>query len=114
MYLNKYLSGSLYINYYFDGLSGIIGYSVGAPLYKYLKIKNSFILSYIITLIGLLGIFLFESKLMPADSLEDWGVSPAPYPEGDPRRDEYYLKIIIPVFSLTAKIGTHITFSNAY
>ena len=114
VYLNKYLSGSLYVNYYFDGLAGCISYTVGAPLYKYCKIKNSFIFSYIITLIAFLGLFLFESKLLPADSIEDWGVPPAPYPEGNPKRDEYYLARIIPPFTLLAKVGTMITFSNAY
>jgi len=91
VYLNKYLSGSVYVNYYFDGLSGIISYTIGAPLYRYCKIRNSFIFSYIVTLVGLLGLFAFQSKLLPADSIEDWGCPPSPYPEGSPKRDEYYL-----------------------
>ena len=34
LYLNKYLSGTIFINYYFEGVSGIIGYIIGKVLYS--------------------------------------------------------------------------------
>lgn len=59
IYSNKYLEGTIYLNYYFDGLAGVIAFCIGAPLYKYAKIRNAFLTSYVVTLIGLLGLFLF-------------------------------------------------------
>ena len=73
IYQNKYLPGSIYLNFYFDGVAGIIGYCIGKPLYSYCKIKNSFITSYIISLTGLLGIFLFESEIASPYFIDEMG-----------------------------------------
>jgi len=113
LYSNKYLEGDIYLNYYFDGLAGIIAYLIAAPLYQYCKIRNSFITSYIITLLGLLGIFLFESDLISPYIISTIS-NPSPYPPGDPKEKAYYLKQILPTFTFLAKIGAHITFANSY
>jgi len=33
LYMNKYLAGGIYIQYYFDGISGLLAYSVGKIIY---------------------------------------------------------------------------------
>jgi len=114
LYLNKYLSGGVFVNYYFDGVAGIAAYCIGKPLYSYCKIRNAFLVSYIVTLVGLLGIFLFESKMASPDFIAYLGAPPSPYPPGSPEDREHHLKSILPAFTLIAKIGTGITFSNAY
>lgn len=112
--MNKYLSGSIYINYYFDGVSGLIAYTIGKPLYQYLKIKNSFLISNYITLLGAIGIILFESDIISPYFIDDMGCPPSGFPRGSAKDRKYHLDKIIPWFTFTAKVGTHITFSNAY
>ena len=80
--MNKYLSGGIYINYYFDGISGIIAYSIGAPLYQYLKIRNAFLISNYITLIGAVFIIMFESDIISPYFIDSLGCPPSGYPEG--------------------------------
>lgn len=80
LYLNKYLSGSIYMNYYFDGLSGVIAYIIGKPLYKYCKIRNAFIVSEAITIVGGLGLVLFQSGAISPYFIDGMGCPPSPYP----------------------------------
>ena len=111
LYLNKYLSGTIYINYYYDGLSGIIGFFIGKFLYSNCRLKISFIVSYIISIIGGLGIFLFEAEII---SPYAFGDDPSPYPHGSKKDKEWHLAKIVPWFTLIAKIGATITCSNAF
>lgn len=114
LYLNKYLSGGVFINYYFDGASGILAYCVGEPLYSYCRIRNAFIVSYIVTLIGLLGIFIFESEIASPYFIDELGAQPSPHPPGSAKDREHHLKQIVPAFTFLAKVGSSITFSIAY
>jgi hypothetical protein len=114
MYLNKYLSGSIYLNFYFDGISGVVAYTIGAPLYRYCRIRNAFIISNTIACVGALGLILFESGAISPYFIDSLGCPPSDYPEGSPKDREYHLKKIIPWFSFTAKVGTAITFSNSF
>lgn len=112
MFLNKYYEGSIYINYYLDGLSGIIGSFLSLPIYKYLKIRWSFILSISITLLGAIFLLLFQQgyisphwvgALMPEDKR-------SPYEQDSPEDREYYLSYLIPAIVFITKIGVNITF----
>ena len=60
VFLNKYLSGTIYLNYYIDGVTGILAYLLGEFLYRWLKIRYSIIISTSITIFGVLGILLFN------------------------------------------------------
>jgi hypothetical protein len=91
LYLNKYLAGGVFINYYFDGIAGFTAYCIGKPLYTYCKIRNAFLASYMVTLVGLLGIFLFEARLASPDFVIEFGASASPYPPGSPEDREYHL-----------------------
>ena len=102
------------MNYYFDGASGVIAYAIGKPLYTYCRIRTSFVVSHIITILGALGLVLFESGAISPYFIDSMGCPPSPYPEGSAKDREWHLAKIIPWFSLTAKIGTHLTFSNAF
>ena len=35
VYQNKYLSGSIYINSYFDGITGLLAFLIGRPIYEH-------------------------------------------------------------------------------
>lgn len=109
-YLNKYLTGSIFINYYLDGLAGIIAALFGQAIFGCLKIKWSYVLSFTITLLGSLGIFLFEGGYISPYFIDSMGNPPSPYPEGSDKDREWHLKKIIPYFTFLAKIGVNLTF----
>jgi hypothetical protein len=114
LYLNKYLAGTIYLNYYFDGIAGVVAYIIGKPLYQFCKIKNSFITSNAITLFGATFILLFEGGYISPYFIDSMGCPPSGYPEGSEKDRKYHLNKIIPWFSFTAKVGTHLTFSNSF
>ena len=64
-FLNKYLPGSIYLNFYFDGLAGIFAYMIGAPFYKYFGIRNAFIVSISGTLVFVTFFFLLRIEAIP-------------------------------------------------
>lgn len=79
IYLNKYLAGSVYLNFYFDGISSIVAYLIGKPLYSFCKTKWSFITAFSITLLGALGIYMFEAQIISPYFIDDLGCPPSPY-----------------------------------
>jgi len=92
LYLNKYLPGTIFLNYYLEGATGAIGYLIAAPLYKYLKIRISFIISFVLTLLGSIGILLFETEAISPYFIDDCGAPPSPYPHGSKKDKDYHLK----------------------
>ena len=66
-FMNKYLEGSIYLNFYLEGLAGIIGVFVGQPIYDCLKIRLSLILSYIIVIILAVFLLCFQGYYIPSD-----------------------------------------------
>lgn len=108
--MNKYLSGTIFINYYLDGAAGIIAVCLGQPLYNCLRSKWSYVLSYSVTLLGSLGILLFEAGYISPYFIDDMGCPPSGYPQGSDKDREFHLKRIIPYFTFLAKIGANLTF----
>ena len=51
-YLNKYLSGTIFLNFYIEGAAGIVGFLIGKILNYLWKTKISFIVSYVVTIFG--------------------------------------------------------------
>lgn len=45
LFMTKYYEGSLYLNFYLDGIAGIIGVLIAYPILRWLKIKYTLILS---------------------------------------------------------------------
>jgi hypothetical protein len=108
-YMNKYLSGTIFINYYLDGVAGILAGCISQSVYNCLKMKWSYALSFIITLFGSIGILLFEAGAISPYFIDDMGCPPSGYPEGSDKDREYHLKKIIPYFTFLAKIGVNMT-----
>lgn len=113
-YLNKYLSGSIFINYYIDGAAGVIAVCFGQAIFGCLKTKWSYVLSYIFTLLGGLGIFLFEGGYISPYFIDSMGSPSSPYPPGSDKDREWHLKRIIPYFTFFAKVGVNLTFQFTY
>ena len=82
LYLNKYLAGGIFIQYYFDGISGILAYTIGKWIYEKWRVKVTFILSYGVTLFGVLGILLFETETISPNVIDSLGCPPSGYEEG--------------------------------
>jgi len=60
IYLSKYIAGSIFLSYYFEGIAGLIGYIIAIPLYWNCKTRISFIICFSLTLAGAIPIILFE------------------------------------------------------
>lgn len=63
-FMSKYLSGTIFVNYYIEGIAGIVGFLIGKVLQQLWRVKISFIISYVVTIVGAFGIFLFESEII--------------------------------------------------
>ena len=113
-YMNKCLSGTIFINYYLDGVAGVIAVIFGEAIFNYLRTKWSYVLSFIITLLGSIGILIFESGLVSPYFIDDMGCPPSGYPSGSAKDREYHLKRIIPYFTFLAKIGVNLTMQFTY
>jgi hypothetical protein len=67
VYLNKYLSGTIYLNFYIDGVTAIIALSIGKEIYGRLKHRLAYVVSYSITLFGAIGLVLFLGGYVSAE-----------------------------------------------
>jgi hypothetical protein len=107
--LNKYLEGSIYINFYSDGLAGIIGSALADFTYTRMRVKNGFIFAHTITLVGALLIWAFEGGFLSANFVEYWGFcAKSPYPQGSAKTQLYYLSNLIPYIGFVTKIGINV------
>jgi predicted MFS family arabinose efflux permease len=84
MFMNKYYEGSLYVNYYLDGVAGILGSCFSSAFYNCIKMRWSFIISVSITFVGAILLLVYQQgygspvwfgAFLPADKQ-------SPYPEG--------------------------------
>jgi hypothetical protein len=114
IYLNKYLAGTIYLDFYLEGIASIVAYILGAPLYRNCKTKISFIIALAVTLIGSIGIYMFEAQIISPYFIDDLGCPPSPYPPESEKDRNYHLALIIPWFSFTAKVGANLTMYCAY
>ena len=57
--LNKYLEGSIYLNYTLDGLAGLMATVIATPIYSHFRLRNSFLFSFGVTLATGFMIYLF-------------------------------------------------------
>ena len=113
--LNKYLEGSIYVNFYMEGLAGIVGSAVADYSYTRLRIKNSFIFAHLLTLAGAILICAFEGGLFSPNFVTTYGFCPkSPYPPESIETTNYYLANLIPYIGFFTKIGINVQVQNAY
>ena len=112
--MTKYYEGSFYLNYYLDGLAGIIGVFIAQPIYTWLKVRLSFIISLSFTLVFVLLLFLFQEHHLPSKWIESCGAPESPYPEESAKDHEFHLKTIVPIVVFVLKLFINITFLNVY
>jgi hypothetical protein len=80
--MTKYYEGGIYLNYYLDGSSGLIGVLFGLPFYRWLKMRMSFIIALSFIFIGLFFVLLFQENILYPGWIECFGIEPSPYTHG--------------------------------
>jgi hypothetical protein len=114
MFMNKYYEGSIYLNFYLDGASGITGNVLSVLIYGPLRMRWSFIISFSITIIGIIFLLLFQQGVISPHWIGVFFRDKSPYPEDSPKDRDYYLGYLIPSIVFFTKIGVNFTFLNAY
>lgn len=60
LFMNKYYEGSIYINFYLDGVAGIVGSSLSLLTYGFLRMRWAYGISLSITLIFTVLILIYQ------------------------------------------------------
>jgi hypothetical protein len=112
--MTKYYEGSLYLNYYLDGLAGIVGISLAHSLYQWMKMRWAFIFSLSFTILFCLLMFLFQERHISPRFITSLGAAESPYPADSIEDQDFNLKTLIPPVVFIAKVFINITFLNVY
>ena len=59
MFMNKYYEGSIYVNFYLDGLAGVIGSSLSLLVYGCLRMRWAYVISLSLTLLATIGVLIW-------------------------------------------------------
>ena len=59
LFMTKYFEGSIFINYYLDGISGIVGTSAAAAVYLCFRMRTSFFISISFTLLNAIALLVY-------------------------------------------------------
>lgn len=84
LFLTKQFEGNIFLNFYLDGLAGIIGLLIGLPIYRCCKIRATFILAFSFAWLWLLFLFLFEQGYASTAWIHSFGVPSGDHPEDSP------------------------------
>lgn len=109
-FMNKYFEGSLFLNYYLDGLSGIVGSIISTSTYNCFGMRYSFVFSVLITLIGGIFLLVFQQGYLSPHFMYKFGFGDSGYERDSPQDREYYLQYLIPIIVFITKVGNNITF----
>ena len=112
-FLNKYLPGSIYLNYYFDGIAGLVAYYVGGPFYRWLGIKSAFITSLAFTLVMSTFLYLLRIEAIPPNFIVALGSPESGSPPGSSDDVEFHMRKLTPWIAFFIKFGAHLTNSSA-
>ena len=91
-YLNKYLPGTIFLNTYFDGIAGLIAYSVGKDIYTYFKLKASFISSLSLSFVFTIFLYLLRIEAIAPNWIMALGSPPSEFEPGSPEDNEFHLQ----------------------
>jgi MFS family permease len=59
----KYLEGNIFINFYIFGAAGIAAVFIGGYLYTTFGLRRSFLISFIMCIIGCIGMLVIQLKI---------------------------------------------------
>ena len=90
-YLNKYLPGTIFVNTYMDGIAGVIAYGSGKDIYRYFKLKCSFISALTLAFFFTVFLYLVRIEAIPANWIMAFGSSASSFPPGSNEDKEFHL-----------------------
>lgn len=109
VFMNKYFEGSIFTNNYIEGLAGFLACQVGGVLYAKFGMKKSFQISFGLSFIGGILIYLLESQKVgiPSSFL-------VMFPGTLRNKQELALNYLVPKLAFIAKFGIHVAFLCTY
>jgi hypothetical protein len=102
------------MNFYLDGTALIIGALIALPIYKWLKMKLSFIISYSIIILGIFFVMCFQQNYIYPGWITAFGVEQSPYEAGSEKDLYYYNKSLVPGLIFFVKIWNQAAFVFVY
>ena len=88
--MTKNFEGSIYLNYYIDGATGLIGMLIAQPLYSCFKIRWSFVFGLSFTIIFSFLLMGYQEEYFDSSFTESWQ-GPSPYEEGTKENRDFHL-----------------------
>ena len=113
-FMTKNFDGNIFVNFYLDGISGIVGYSIAKPIYGYLRLRWTVFISISISVFFMTWLFVFQQQYINSHWIESCGGPPSNKPEGSKEDNEHHLKILVPIVVLFIKIGINVAFLALY
>ena len=107
--MNKYFEGSIFTNNYIEGLAGVLASQAGGRLYAKFGMKLSFQVSFGLSFLGGILIYLLESHKIgiPMSILMT-------FPGNGKHQKELALNYLVPKLAFVAKFGIHVAFLCTY
>jgi len=110
LFMTKYFEGSIYVNYYLDGISGILGTSIGAALYPCVRMRTSYFISISFTLLNAIALLIYWENYSNPDWILYFSPKASPFEEGSEEDRQFCLAILIPIIAFNTKVGISATF----
>lgn len=60
----KYLEGNIFVNFYIFGAAGIVAVILGGYMYTRYGLRNSYALSFIMSIVGCIGMLVIQLDLI--------------------------------------------------
>lgn len=116
-FMNKFLEGSIFTNYYAEGVAGALASALGAKLYQRLGMRNMYLFSFSLALVGGIMIYLLESERL---QLPPWYL--ASFVEGSITKTPKLRRIavtkavdyLVPQLTFLSKFGLQLAFLGTY
>lgn len=64
----KYLEGNIFVNFYIFGVAGIIAVFIGGMVYSKFGLRYSYILSFVMSIIGSVGMIIIQTNSLSFES----------------------------------------------
>ena len=71
-FMTKNFEGVIYVNYYIDGITGLLGTFIAQPLYSCLKIRWSFVFGLAFTLVFSFLLLCYQEEYFSSTFTESW------------------------------------------
>ena len=73
LFLTKQFEGNIFLNFYLDGIAGILGLLIALPIYKCMKIRWTFIFAFTFALFWSIMLLIFEQGYADTNWIQSLG-----------------------------------------